>query len=96
MVSDYLLIGVLMAVTFAVGILATLLVVRRDRKPWFESGYDRDGTLMMFILVGLLLFILVVFHSLITAHMVANLIGNVTGAILTAVAFIYKERGNGG
>ena len=92
MVFQYGLTALLAGCAFLAGSAITYVMFRKERKPIFESGLDRDGTFLLFLLFALLVFVLVYFNAKITDHMIANLIGNVTGAILTACAFIFKDR----
>ena len=81
-------------VCVVLGFLLCVLVLRK--KPIFESGLDRDGTLLMFLLFGAFFFMIGMFQSLITGELLSNIIGNITGGILTAVAFTYKDKSKGG
>ena len=63
----------------------------------FESGRDRDGTILMFLLFFSFIFTLSLFAAIMTGEVISTIIGNITGAITTAAAFIYKDKvGNGG
>lgn len=69
----------------------TLYFTRKDIKV-FESSRDRDGTILLLLLFAALFYTQALFAEQMSSEMVANIIGNITGGILTACAFVYKDK----
>ena len=74
--------------------VVTLYIAKKGIQV-FESSIDRDGTILLFLLFVALFYTQALFAEKVTGEMVANLTGNITGGILTACAFVYKQRQNG-
>ena len=83
---------ILLAFLFGI-VIANIFLGRKI----FESGRDRDGTILMFLLFFAFIFTLSLFAKIMTGEVISTIIGSITGSIGTAAAFTYKDKmGNGG
>ena len=83
----------LMLLAFIIGIIISNMYAGRKV---FESGRDRDGTILMFLLFFAFVFTLSLFAKIMTGEVISTIIGSITGSIGTAAAFTYKDKMNGG
>ena len=74
--------------------IVILAIVFRDkfRQPIFESSRDRDGTLVMFMVAGVLIWLLWAFASQLSNEVLAGIAIGQSNAFTMIVAFHYKDK----
>ena len=77
--------------------IVILAIVFRERfkQPLFENAQDRDGTLVMFAVGGILVWILATFASVLSVEVLAGIAIGMSNAFTMIVAFHYKDKENG-
>ena len=68
------------------------LIRDKLRGKWFEDSQDRDGTLIMFCVVGLNVFMWVYFGDKLSGEVVAGIAIGFAQAITLIVAYFYKSK----
>ena len=83
-------------VTIIVAIVILAVVFReRFKQPLFESAQDRDGTLVMFGVGGILVWLLATFAKILSVEVLAGIAIGMSNAFSMIVAFHYKDKENG-
>ena len=83
-------------VTIIIAIVILAIVFReRFKQPLFENAQDRDGTLVMFGVGGILVWLLWTFAPQLSNEVLAGIAIGQSNAFTMIVAFHYKDKENG-
>ena len=83
-------------VILIVAVVIVAIVFREKlRQPIFEDARDRDGTLVMFMVAGVLVWLLWSFASQLSNEVLAGIAIGQSNAFTMIVAFHYKNKENG-
>lgn len=71
------------------------LIREKLRGQWFESSQDRDGTFVMFGVIGLNVFMWLYFGDRLSAEVLAGIAIGFAQAIALIVAYFFKSKSGG-